>query len=106
MGYLRVMFIHSVYFWEKAGVPAAERERMVRDCRELLGAIPSVRKLYVGVAAGTPRAVVDNSYSVALTVVFDDVAGHDLYQPHELHSKFIERNKPMWEKVLIYDSVE
>src|SRR6478609_8002522 len=74
------MFIHTVYFWLKAGTPAAAREQLVRDCREYLGKIESVRHLWAGVPAGTPREVVDNSYGGGLTVVLDDVAGHEHYQ--------------------------
>jgi hypothetical protein len=100
------MFIHTVYFWQKAGTPAAAREQLVRDCREILGRIPTVRHVWAGVPAGTPREVVDNSYAVGLTVVFDDAAGHDVYQPHPLHAEFIERNKAHWERVVVYDAVE
>ena len=35
--------------------------------------------------------------------VLDDDAGHDVYQVHELHKRFIERNKPHWKRVQIYD---
>jgi hypothetical protein len=35
--------------------------------------------------------------------VLDDAAGHDEYQVHELHKHFIERNKPNWKRVQIYD---
>ena len=51
----------------------------------------------------TPRDVVDNSYGVGLTVVLDDVKGHDVYQEHPLHKEFIARNKPNWKRVQIYD---
>lgn len=100
------MLIHTVFFWLKPGVTTVQRDQLVKDCREILGAIPTVRKLYAGVPAGTPRGVVDNTYGVGLTVVFDDLAGHDVYQPHPLHEKFIERNKEIWDRVVVYDVVE
>jgi hypothetical protein len=65
--------------------------------------VPTVRTLYVGPPAMTPRPVVDNTYDVGLCVVMDDAAGHDVYQAHELHKQFIERNKDRWQRVLIYD---
>jgi len=99
------MFIHTVYFWLRPGTPDSARDQLVRDCREYLGKIPSVRHLWAGVPAMTPREVVDNSYGVALTVVLDDSPGHDVYQKHELHTQFIDRNKPHWARVQIYDHV-
>jgi len=97
------MLVHTVYFWVHAGAPAEALDQLQRDCQELLGKIPSVKHLWAGVPAMTPREVVDNSYAVGLTVVFDDVAGHDLYQSHPLHLEFIARNKPHWKRVKIYD---
>ena len=100
------MFIHTVYFWLNEGAPAAAREQLVNDCRTYLAKIPTVRHLWAGVPAMTPRDVVDNSYAVGLTVVLDDDAGHDVYQIHELHKEFIARNKPNWKRVQIYDFKE
>jgi hypothetical protein len=100
------MFIHTVYFWLKPGTAESAREQLARECREYLGKIPGVRRLWAGVPAGTPREVVDNSYAVGLTVVLDDRKGHDAYQVHPLHLEFIARNKEHWAKVQVYDHVE
>ena len=99
------MFIHTVYFWLKPGTPAAARQQLIDDCVAYLGKVPTVRQLFAGVPANTPREVVDNSYGVGLTVVLDDVAGHDVYQEHPLHKEFIARNKEHWQRVQIYDYV-
>ena len=99
------MFIHTVYFWMKAGSADASRKQLVDDARNYLGKIPTVRHLWAGVPAMTPRDVVDNSYDVGLTVVLDDTAGHDVYQIHDLHKEFIARNKTHWERVQIYDFI-
>jgi len=97
------MFIHTVYFWLKPGTPEVARDRLVADCHGLLGRIPTVRQLWAGPPAGTPRDVVDNSYGVGLTVVLDDREGHDVYQEHPLHTEFIERNREHWARVQVYD---
>ena len=97
------MFIHSVYFWLKEGTPATEQAALIASCNELLTKIPSVKQLWAGKPAMTPREVVDNSYSVGLTVILDDDAGHDVYQKHEKHLEFIAKHKAHWQKVLIYD---
>lgn len=99
------MFIHTVYFWIKAGATPAQSKQLADDCQTYLAKIPGVRHLWAGVPAMTPRDVVDNSYAVGLTVVLDDSAGHDVYQVHELHKEFIARNKANWDRVQIYDFV-
>ncbi len=100
------MFIHTVYFWLRPGTPPAARDRLIRDCREFLGRIPTVRQLWAGPPAMTPRDVVDNSYAVGLTVVLNDRTGHDIYQAHPLHEEFIRRNKTHWQRVQVYDFTE
>ena len=97
------MFVHVVYFWTKDGTPDSAKQQLVDDCRKYLGDIPTVRHLWTGRPAMTPRDVVDNSYDVGLCVVLDDSAGHDVYQEHPLHKEFIARNKPNWKRVQVYD---
>ena len=97
------MFVHTVYFWINEGTPAAAVDQLRKDCVELLGKIPTVRHVWSGVPAMTPRDVVDNSYAVGLTVVLDDAAAHDVYQVHDLHKQFIARNKQHWKRVQVYD---
>src|SRR5574341_116146 len=97
------MFIHTVYFWLKPGTAPRAQEQLVRDCLKYLGAIPTVRQIWAGKPAQTPRAVVDNSYGVGLTVVLNDRYGHDVYQEHPLHLEFIRRNKAHWQRVQVYD---
>jgi hypothetical protein len=97
------MFIHHVYFWLKPEAPATAAAELTADCRTMLSTIPGVKQLYAGRPAMTPREVVDNSYSVGLSIVFEDSAGHDVYQDHPIHHDFITRNKANWERVRIFD---
>jgi len=97
------MFIHTVYFYTKPNTPAAAVTQLEADCRDYLAKIPTVRQLFTGRPAMTPREVVDNSYAVGLTVILDDSAGHDVYQAHDLHLQFIARNKPHWQQIKVYD---
>jgi hypothetical protein len=99
------MFIHTVYFWLKPNTPSAAVDQLLADCHQLLTTIPSVRHLWAGRPANTPRDVVDNSYAVGLTVILEDSAGHDVYQTHEAHLQFIARHKANWQRVQIYDFV-
>ncbi len=97
------MFVHTVYFYTKPNTPAAAVAQLEADCRTYLARIPTVRQLFTGRPAMTPREVVDNSYAVGLTVLLDDAAAHNVYQTHELHLQFIARNKAHWQRVQIYD---
>lgn len=99
------MLIHTVYFWLKPTAPQSEQQRLTQSCRELLGKIPTVKHLYAGPPAATPkREVIDASYAVGLTVILDDLPAHDVYQEHPLHKEFIARHKEHWQRVQIYDA--
>ncbi|MCC6697549.1 MAG: Dabb family protein [Candidatus Hydrogenedentes bacterium] len=98
------MLVHSVFFWIHADRTAQQREDF-RHGLESLRAIEHVRALYVGVPANTtPRPVIERGYAFALTVVFDDVAGHDAYQVHPVHKEFLARFASYWSRVQIYDA--
>ena len=99
------MFVHTVYFWLNENAPKDAQAKLIADCHTYLAKIPGVKLMYVGAPAMTPRDVVDNSYSVGLTVTYADVAGHDVYQVHDLHEEFIARNKAHWKKVQVYDFI-
>jgi hypothetical protein len=97
------MLVHTVFFWLKKGAPKSAAKALVADCRKYLQT-PTVRHLWAAPPARTPvRDVVDATYDVGLTVVFDDVAGHDAYQEHPDHKAFIARNKKHWLRVVVYD---
>jgi hypothetical protein len=100
------MFIHQVCFWLKPGTPDAARDQLIADCRKYLGGVPTVRHLWAGAPAMTPRDVVDNTYQVGLLVALEDSKGHDVYQDHPLHHEFIARNKAHWERVRVLDFTE
>ena len=97
------MFVHTVYFWLNPGTPDDARRQLINDCEQLLGQIPTVRHLWSGRPAMTPREVVDNTYDVGLCVILDDTNGHDVYQTHPKHDEFINRHKHHWKRVQIYD---
>ena len=101
----RTGFLHMVYFWLRDGGTAEDAARLAEGCRRYLTNIPGVQRLLVGTPAGTPRAVVDNSYAVALLVEFADGAAHDVYQEHPDHKRFVEDCGPLWSRVQVYDSL-
>lgn len=50
------------------------------------------------------RPVNDRAFHVSLHTVFVDRAAHDAYQEHPRHKEFIDRNKPSWKQVRVFDS--
>lgn len=98
------MLIHSVFFWLKPGLAPGEAQRFARGLSSL-ARIASVRRLHIGTPAATAgRPVVDGTYSYALTVAFDDLAGHDAYQVDPIHDRFVADCAPLWTRVQVYDA--
>lgn len=98
------MLVHTVYFWLKPELTAAQRAEFRRGV-ESLGTIKAVAQCHVGTPAKTEkRPIIDDSYSVALTVICKDVAAHDAYQVDPIHLAFVNTFKTYWTRVQIYDA--
>ncbi len=98
--------VHHVYFWLKNPASKEDLNKLIEGINSLKK-IETLRLVKVGVpAATTKRDVIDNSYSISLLTVFDDVKGHDTYQDHPIHTKFVETYSPLWNKVVVYDSMD
>jgi len=82
------MLVHSVFFWLKPEL-TSDQKAAFRKGLDSLSAIESAVQTHVGTPAVTNRPVIDRSYSFALTAIFKDMAGHDVYQEHRLH-------RPSW----------
>ncbi|MEO6094985.1 MAG: Dabb family protein [Fibrobacteria bacterium] len=99
------MLLHAVYFWLKPGL-AAEDYRRFEELSNAMAKIPGVEHCWVGKPAATDRPVIDRSYTYALVVALKDMAAHDFYQTHPLHDTFREKCSMLWNKVVIYDSID
>ena len=99
------MFFHAVYFYPTEDGTPADAKALAAGCRKWLAGIPGVAFFEVGLPAMTPRDVVDNSYAVALLVGYPDATAHDVYQDHPDHLAFIDENKHLWSKVVVFDSL-
>ena len=98
--------VHHVYFWLKNRDSKEDLKQLLAGLKTL-EKIESVRKIHIGVPASTEqRDVVDSSYSASELIFFDDVAGQDIYQVHPIHKKFVDQCAHLWEKVIVYDSVD
>jgi len=97
------MFSHVVIFWTKPEKPAAADELIAGMHRYLKG-IPGVQQFHVGRMVRSERPVVDQTYQVALNILFADKKTQDAYQVHPLHLEFVEKVfKPNCAKVVVYD---
>ncbi|MCC5937220.1 MAG: Dabb family protein [Lunatimonas sp.] len=95
------MIVHQVFFWLHQ--PDKDLTAVMEGCKKI-GSVSTAKDFSVGVPAKTPkRAVIDDSYHIALTVYFDSVSDHDVYQDHPDHLRFIEDHKAKWAKVQVYD---
>jgi aminoglycoside phosphotransferase (APT) family kinase protein len=98
--------VHHVYFWLKEPENKAHKKQLV-DALNELRKVKTIKLSHIGFPAGTEsRDVVDHSYSVSYMVMFDDQAGQDAYQVDPVHLKFVEENQHLWNKVVVYDSVD
>lgn len=97
------MFSHVVIFWTKPEVPNAADE-LLAGMEKLLKPIPGVVTFHAGKMVGSHRPVVDQSYQVALNLVFPDKKAQDDYQIHPMHVEFVNGVfKKTCQKVVVYD---
>lgn len=97
------MLSHHVLFWLK-GDTTEDQKAAFRKGLESLEKIETVTQFHVGTPAPIERAVVDVTYTFSLVLFFEDLAGHDVYQVHELHQAFLNEFHILFEKVVIYDA--
>ena len=97
------MFSHVVIFWTDPKNPAAADE-LIAGANKFLKPIPGVLHFHIGRMVPSHREVVDQSYQVALNLVFANKQAQDDYQVHPMHVEFVEKAfKPNCVKVVVYD---
>jgi hypothetical protein len=100
---MRTMFSHIVIFWTNPAYPAAADE-LLAGANQLLKDIPGVVQCYAGKMVPSPRPVVEQSYQLALTLIFQDKPAMDAYQVHPRHVEFVEKYvKRLVKKAVVYD---
>jgi hypothetical protein len=97
------MFSHVVIFWTDPAQPNATEE-LLAGANHYLKPIPGVLQFHAGKMVRSHRTVVDQSYQVALNLVFATKQAQDDYQTHPMHVEFVEKVfKRVCKKVVIYD---
>ena len=103
---LKGALINHVFFWLKEPDNKAHRKQFEKALEDLIK-VETIKVSHIGVPAETEeRGVVENSYTYSYMVMFDSLEDQNIYQKHPLHLKFIEENEHLWEKVVVYDSVD
>jgi hypothetical protein len=101
----RPPIIHHVFFWLKNPASVEDRDQLVTGLKTLAG-IPLIKELYVGILAATEkRDVVDTSWQVSELMFFSDLESQASYQQHHLHLDFVKNYSHLWEKVIVYDTL-
>ena len=97
------MFSHVVIFWtDPANANAADE--LLAGIDKYLRPVPGVLHFHAGKMAGSHRPVVDQTYQVALNLVFPDKKTQDDYQTHPLHIEFVNNVfKKTCQKAVVYD---
>lgn len=98
--------MHHVFFWLKEPENKVHRKQFEKAMNDLLK-VETIKLSHVGIPAATEeRGVVENSYTYSFMVMFDSLGDQNVYQKHPIHLKFIEDNSDLWNKVVVYDSVD
>jgi hypothetical protein len=101
----RPPIVHHVFFWLKNPSSTEDRDQLVTGLKTLAG-IPLIKELYVGILANTEkRDVVDASWQVSELMFFNDLQSQASYQQHQIHLDFVKNYSHLWEKVVVYDTI-
>ncbi len=97
--------VHAVFFTLTDSSPPA-CETLVAACREYLTDHPGTVHFSAGLRATQyARPVNDQTFDVALVLVFASVADHDRYQTAPRHRQFVEEQSPNWAQVRVFDAL-
>jgi Stress responsive A/B Barrel Domain len=99
------MFIHHVYFWLKKTGSKEDTAKLIEGLRKL-SKVKTIQQFSIGIPAMTPRDVVDNSYAISWLCFFKNGKEQASYQIDPIHLKFVEDYSHLWERVIVYDTVD
>ena len=99
------IFVHHVFFWLKNPSSEADLAALMAGLKKL-SRVTSIRQFHIGRPAGTNRNVIDSSYSVSWMLFFDSLEEEESYQTDPIHLEFVRECAHLWNKVVVYDSVD
>jgi len=102
---LKNIFIHHVYFFLKEAGNTEHQAQLIEGLRKL-SATPSIKDFHIGVPADTNRDVIAKGYAASWFALFANGDDQAAYQVDPIHLKFVEECAHLWERVIVYDSVD
>lgn len=93
---------HTVVFWLKPETSAATIAEITSSIKDLEN-LPMVEKVIVGTPVMSERDIVDDSFSVAFTMIFKDEAALQAYNVDPRHKKSSQRTLAHVVRGVIYD---
>ena len=97
---------HVVLCWLKEPGNAAQREKIITASRSFRE-IPGLVEIHAGQPVPSERASVDDTFDIAITMLFASREDMDAYLAHPMHREALKNILlPLTEKVIIYDFEE
>lgn len=97
------LITHVVVVWVKDDVSHKQVSKII-EAASVLRSIDVVQDLKVGRPVESERAIVDDSFSFALTVTFENNADMQAYINNEAHVAYVKSAiKPVLKKIVVYD---
>lgn len=98
------LIMHNVYFYFHDEVTDEERVQFESDLKNLLE-IPYIKSSVIGRPAQTDsRPVTDHEFDYSVTMWFESVENHDLYQIDPVHKEMVELTGNLLDRVRVMDS--
>lgn len=102
---MKNVFVHHVFFWLKNADSKDDLNKLIAGLKKL-SAIRTIQQFHIGKPASTSRSVIDGSYQVSWFTLFANKADQDSYQTDPVHLQFVEACNALWNKVVVYDTVD
>ena len=100
---LTLLVYHTVVFWLKPDTTDAKVAEIIRSAKAMQD-LPMVEKVLIGTPIMSDREVVDDSFSVAFTMIFKDEAALQAYALDPHHKQISsEVTMPHVARGVIYD---
>jgi hypothetical protein len=100
---LQMMIAHNVFFSLFDNSPEAV-QNLIGDCHRYLASLPGIVFFAAGSCSDVARSVNDRDYDVAAHIVFQDRTALDAYATAPKHLEFIEKHRPNWRNIRVFDS--
>jgi len=102
---MRNIFIHHVFFWLKDPNNLEHKAQLLAALHKL-ATVETIQQTHIGIPAATNRPVIDTTYAFSMMSIFKNKADQDTYQTHPTHLEFVEKNQHLWDKVVVYDTID